>query len=199
MARRLGTCPVLTERTGKKTGHIMLAHRVYCKNCPKPSFAGRGSRSFCNKRSHTSYRRCNSCEFEQRDWHPCDHTVSSYVGNWPSYHHCDKKAIELRDEGSDLLGHREKGKFWLCKKHFPENVEQRQAEKQRQETIRWEASMESSRYGWIGKDYEKILLEMAGWMALNHEQVAEDEWLQKITGMMADNEQLMKVLAETGE
>jgi len=195
MTRRIGTCPILTERTGKKTGHTMIPQRVYCTTCPESSYSGRDTRDFCTKRTHESYRRCSSCTYEERDWHPCDQIINSYVGNWPSSRHCDKKGIELRNERKDFLD-TPKGKFWLCKRHFPENVEQKEKEKRRRENIRYEVSMDKSRYGWVGRGYEKILLEMAGWMALNHEHVAEDEWLQKIADMMADNEQLMKVLTE---
>ena len=195
MVAKIGQCPVLTERSGEKTGHIMHPRREYCAKCPPRTTGGMGdARSLCG-RLHVTYRACNSCgEFEQRDWHPCDQIINMYVGNWPHYSYCDKKGVELRDEHRTYAGTREKGKRWLCKRHFPENIEGREAEVNRRGKAKYDAGVATLTYGYVGRSYEKILLEVAGWMAANTELVTADEWLGKIANMIADNTKLMEAL-----
>jgi len=221
--RRPGKCPVFTERhqtfytqraadtnrsaelrakdeadAKKSAPHIMLPVRRRCKECPETNKYNQTDR--CDNREHPNWSRCSGCGYEERDFHYCDTFVSRPQGRMTVYGFCDRKAVEQRDARTDYFNKTIPSPgSWLCKQHLPENVDARVTKARTVGAAKYAAETESLRYGWIGKGYEKILLEMAGWMAKNHDLVETDEWLGQISEMMTKNEQLMKVLGVPSE
>lgn len=215
---RRGSCPVFTERhqtfytsraadtrrsaeerakdaadAKKPAPHIMLSVRKRCKACPETNRYNQTDR--CDERAHPNYSRCSGCGYEERDFHYCDTFLSRPQGRMVVYGFCDRHAVEQRDERTDYFNKAvESPGSWLCRQHLPENVDARITKARLAGQAKYDNETESLRYGWIGKGYEKILLEMAGWMAKNHDLVESDEWLGQISEMMSTNVRLMKVL-----
>lgn len=181
----------------KKVGHIMLPVRPRCKSCPPLEKYKTTDR--CNRVAHPNFSRCSGCGFEDRDSHYCDTFISRAQGLMSVYGFCDRKATAQRDGRTDYFNKEVPSPgSWLCTSHLPEKVRERIQTAERNQRFKFDAETESRRYGWVGKGYEAILLEMAGWMSKNRDLVETDEWLGKISEMMASNQQLLKVLGVTG-
>lgn len=181
MATRRGTCPVLTERTGKNTRHIML-RAVRAEKGEVPPLEG-------------NYARCSHCGYEEKDVHFCDYEVTYYLGNWPHQKSCDKPGKLLVDE---LPDHRERPnglclpgrQYWVCTIHTQEAIDSRRKKSSEREDRLWKAQMDKVYYGTRGHGYENLLVELTDWLSHNEDLVLSDEWLAQIVGKMKSNSPL---------
>ncbi len=187
---RKGDCPVLSERTGELTKHIILPHRPRCKNCQKPEW-NRNER--CSAR-HRTYAVCRSCGFTDENHHYCDETVGRSMGIATDFGYCNRRADEQRHVPDRY--HQPDGMVWhyLCKQHLPEAVKARQDAS--------EARYAAERARWAERDKRDddksdafdILVELARWVAKNRDLAAEDEWLGQIAIKLAGNDAVQAAL-----
>ena len=85
----------------------------------------------------------------------------------------------------------------MCHTHRPEAVSKRK-DKQEAKLRAWEDGLNRRIHRDHDRhDMEDLLVEVARWMAKNHELVAEDEWLQTIANKMSENETLMEAMASS--
>ncbi len=187
---RKGDCPVLSERHGERAKHIMNPYRPRCADCPEP---GWNKFERC-KAKHETYALCNSCGYEERDRHFCDHVVGRSVGISTQFGYCDKPAKDVYqyDRHSN-----DKGRWgYLCAIHTPEAKARREAEFQarmRADDERWEQRRKKEH---DEDDAFDLLVEFARWTAANHELAEEDEWLRTLAGRVAKNDLVLEALAQ---
>jgi hypothetical protein len=178
-------CPVFSKRHGAPAKHIMNPYRTRCSRCPKQD--GYRLNERC-ARKHPTYARCSGCGLEDRDRHFCDYVVGRTMGISTQFGYCDRKAV-AEVEMNWRLGYEDKKKAWrwVCFQHHPDAFAKRKAE--------FQSRMQADNDRWTALDKQhddereamRIVVDMARWIAANHELVEEDEWLGKIALRMAEN------------
>lgn len=192
---RKGDCPVLSERTGELTKHIINPVRPRCKNCPKVEW----NRFERCAEHHPTYGACSSCGYREPDKHFCDFVVGRSAGISTDFGYCNKGAkAEYQYDRHELNG---KNLVWgfLCSIHTPE------ARKKRKDD--WEAKYRAENAAADARykrqedkeDAFDILVELARWMYKNQDLIEADEWLNDIALKMATNEALQEALKGKAE
>lgn len=189
---RKGDCPVLSERTGERTKHIIIPYRPRCRECPAAPRYKHTER--CSAR-HNTYARCYSCGYEDETKHYCDYIVGRSMGIATDFGACNRGATEEQRHVPDRY-HQPDGMVWafLCKQHTPEAIQTRSEERNAKYRAYSAASDAREAERQSRHDAFDIAVEMARWIAANRELVETDEWLAKIATQMASNDAIQKGL-----
>lgn len=181
-------CPVGTERTGKPTRHHWnRVHGRTEKYVPSGNdWAVSGQNSV----------QCNMCHEVTDEIHGCDTFVSSYIGNWPHYRNCDKRAKNHVTRRMGLLHKIEEGDWWVCNVHTVEHMQEKQRAKDARERAQFDARMASVYRSAAAPGYEQLLVDLADWLTNNLDIIEADEWLASIVRKMEDDPNLRAAMAK---
>lgn len=130
------------------------------------------------------WRRCNRCGEEDRETPLCEAYYSYYIGNWPHYTTCGKRATTTSPE-DPIAHHRGQAptdlkEFNYCKTHDPVAVDARRKASAERAALKYAKESRERRLGYTGEAALELLREMEQWCDKNEDLVESDEWLGSI-------------------
>lgn len=143
------------------------------------------------------WRRCNRCGEEDRETPLCEAYYSYYVGAWPHYTTCGKRASVTHAE-DPISHHRGKSptdrtEFNYCKTHDPDAVEARRKASDARSAEKYAKASRERRLGYTGEEALKLLKEVREWTDANEDLVEADEWLAALARRLPETIRRMDV------
>lgn len=185
---RKGDCPDRSERSGKSQPHNWISYHGRCKDC-EPVEKYRATRTCPGH--HENYGQCNFCWVKDPERHFCDYWVARAGGY--EFGPCDRPA-KVEQQYTDFYQRTAWG--WLCTIHTDEYRQAKAAAWQAKFDAEQAASDARAKAREDKQDAFDIAVEMARWIATNHDLAEEDEWLGQIAERMAGNDAIQSALEQ---
>lgn len=130
------------------------------------------------------WRRCNLCGAEDRETALCEAYYTDYIGRWPHYRTCGKRAATTHPE-DPIAHHRSKAptdraEFNYCKTHNPDAAEARRQASNAKAAAKYAKESRERRLGYTGEEALELLKEIREWTDANEDLAEADEWLGQL-------------------